>query len=95
VASDDSFGAFLWELNYDQYFYDKRFQLFHNNDGYLSLEDTNNWTINTRQGIRFPLYKGITATLQYSYDYDNDPSDDAEADYDSTLSFLLGYEFKN
>lgn len=95
MASDNSFGAVLWSLNYDQYFLNRRFQLFHLSDGYMSLEDAGNWIINTRQGIRFPLYKGITATLQYSYDFDNEPSPDARADYDSKLSFLLGYEYKN
>jgi putative salt-induced outer membrane protein YdiY len=94
-ASDNSFASVQWFTNYDQYFFNKLFQLFHHNDGYLSFEDSNNWVINTRQGIRFPLYKGFVATLQYSYDYDNEPSPDAIADYDSKLSFLLGYEFKN
>jgi putative salt-induced outer membrane protein YdiY len=94
-ASDDSFVSLQWIVNYDQYFYNKLFQLFHHSDGYLSLENIDNWIVNTRQGIRFPLYKGLKATLQYSYDYDNEPSADAEADYDSKLSLLLGYEFKN
>jgi len=95
VASDNDFTSFQWFANYDQYFFDKLFQLFHNNDGYLSIENSNNWIVNTRQGIRFPLYRSLTATIQYNYDYDNQPSPDANADYDSTLSFLLGYEFKN
>lgn len=94
-ASDNSFVSLQWIVNYDQYFYNKLFQLFHHSDGYLSLENTDNWIVNTRQGIRFPLYKGLKATLQYSYDYDNEPSVNAEADYDSKLSLLLGYEFKN
>jgi len=94
-ASDANFASVQWLVNYDQYFYDKRFQLFHNSDGYMSLENSDDWIINTRQGIRFPLYKGLTATLQYSYDYENRPSPDATADYDSKLSFLLGYEYKN
>ncbi len=95
VASDNSFGSILWGLNYDQYFFNRRFQLFHQSDGNMSLEDAGDWIINTRQGIRFPLYKGFIATLEYSYDYDNEPSPDAIADYDSKLSFLLGYEYKN
>jgi putative salt-induced outer membrane protein YdiY len=94
-AADVDFGAVLWGVNYDQYFYNKLFQLFHHSDGYLSLKNSDNWILNTRQGIRVPLYKGITATFQYSYDFDNEPSLDAEADYDSKLSLLLGYEFKN
>jgi len=94
-ASDGNFASVQWITDYDQYFYEKLFQLFHHNDGYMSLDNADNWIINTRQGIRIPLSRGITATLQYSYDYDNDPSPDADADYDSKLSFLIGYEYKN
>jgi putative salt-induced outer membrane protein YdiY len=94
-AVDDSFTVAQWVINYDQYFMSRLFQLFHLSDGYMSFENAGDWIINTRHGIRFPLYKGITATLQYSYDYDNEPSPDARADYDSKLSFLLGYEYRN
>ena len=61
----------------------------------MSFDDSSSWVINTRQRARFPIYKGITGTIQYRYDYNNEPSPDAKADYDSSLSFLLGYEFKN
>jgi len=94
-APNDSYSAAQLVVRYDQYFFDKFFQLFHDSNSHVSLEDSNNWVINTRQGVRFPIYKGITGTLQYNYDYDNEPSPDAKADYDSKFSFLLGYEFKN
>jgi putative salt-induced outer membrane protein YdiY len=94
-TGDDNFTVARWMANYDQYFFSKLFQLFHLSDGYTSLENSDDRIVTTRQGIRIPLYKGITATFQYSYDYDNEPSPDAAADYDSELSFLLGYEFKN
>jgi len=45
--------------------------------------------------LRFPLYKGLTATLQYNFDWDNQPSEDAETEEDRKFIFLLGYEFKN
>jgi putative salt-induced outer membrane protein YdiY len=92
---DDQFAAAKSHINYDQYFFNKSMQLFHNQTGYISLENANNWRIETRQGVRFPLHKGFIATLQYSYDYDHDPSANAEANYDSNFMFLLGYEFKN
>jgi putative salt-induced outer membrane protein YdiY len=94
-AEDKDFPAAQWIVRYDQYFFNRHVQLFHDNNGYWSLSDSNNWLIYTRQGFRLPLYKGLTATFQYNYDYDNDPSEDAEEKWDSKLLFLLGWQFKN
>jgi putative salt-induced outer membrane protein YdiY len=95
LANDEEYMAAQWIVHYEQSFYENFFQLFHHSDGYVSLEDSDNWIFNTRQGIRVPLYKGITLTLQYSYDFENIPSPDATTDYESELSLLVGYEFKN
>lgn len=95
VAEDDDYTAGQWSVNYDQYFFKKFVQLFHFSNGFVSLEDTNDWFYRTRTGLRFPVYKGFTATLQYNYDYDHQPSVDAEDEEDTKVIFLLGYEFKN
>jgi len=80
-------SASRWGFKYDQYFFDKFFQLFHASNGYLALDSSDNWVINTRQGIRSPIYKGFTGTILCSYDYNNDPPPEAKADHDSSLSF--------
>jgi putative salt-induced outer membrane protein YdiY len=95
VADDNDYAAGQWGVNYDQYFFKKFLQLFHNQTGVVSLDDSSDWFIKTRQGVRVPLYKGLTGTLQYNYDYDHNPSPDAKENYDAKLMFLLGYEFKN
>ncbi len=95
VAEDDEFSAAQWLIRYDQYFFNRIVQLFHDNNGYISLEDSNKWLINTSQGLRFPIYKGLRLTLQYDYDYDNQPSPEAISQWDSKLLFLLGYQFEN
>jgi len=95
VAEDDDYTAGQWSVNYDQYFFKKFVQLFHVSTGFVSFEDTNDWFYRTRTGLRFPVYKGLTATLQYNYDYDHQPSEDAEDEEDTKFIFLLGYEFKN
>ena len=92
VAEDDDYTAGQWSVNYDQYFFKKFVQLFHFSNGFVSLEDTNDWFYRTRTGLRFPVYKGFTATLQYNYDYDHQPSVDAEDEEDTKFIFLLGYE---
>jgi putative salt-induced outer membrane protein YdiY len=95
VAPDDEFPGAQWSIRYDQYFFDKRVQLFHSNNGYIDLEDSNKWLINTRQGLRFPLYKGLTTTLQYNYNYQNDSSSEAISEWDSKMMVLFGYQFGN
>jgi putative salt-induced outer membrane protein YdiY len=91
-AEDTNYAIAGWTISYDQYFFDKTFQLFHRQNGYIQGDDTDNWLIKTRQGIRFPVYKGFTTTFQYNYDYDNQPSAEADKKWDSKLMFLLGYE---
>jgi putative salt-induced outer membrane protein YdiY len=95
VADDNSYAAGQWNINYEQYFFNKFLQLFHNQTGYVSLDESSDWFVKTRQGVRFPLYKGLTGTLQYNYDYDHNPSPTAKEKYDTKFMFLLGYEFKN
>jgi putative salt-induced outer membrane protein YdiY len=95
LAEDKDYSAGQWEVKYDQYFFEKFVQLFHVNTGFISLENSNDWFIKTRTGLRFPLYKGLTATFQYNYDWDNQPSVSAETEEDTKFIFLLGYEFKN
>jgi len=95
VAQDKEFAAFQWVNRYDQFFFDKSLQLFHDNNGYCSLENSAEWLINTRQGIRLPLYKGLRLTVQYNYDYNNRPSPDAKSKWDSMFLLLLGYESEN
>jgi putative salt-induced outer membrane protein YdiY len=95
VADDDDFAGAQWLVQYDQFFFNRFVQLFHSNNGYISLNQGGNWLINTRQGLRFPLYKGFVTTLQYNYDYNNNPSPDAESKWDSKFLLLLGYQFSN
>ena len=95
VAEDDEFPGAQWTIQYDQYFFSKFVQLFHSNNGYISLDDASSWLINTRQGLRFPLYKGFVTTLQYNYDYNNNPSPSAISKWDSKFMLLLGYQFNN
>lgn len=94
-AKNQDFGVEQWVIRYDQYFFDKTFQLFHNQNGYFKTANSTNWLIKTRQGIRFPIHKGLTMTFQHNYEYDNEPSEDTDRKWDSKLMFLIGWEFKN
>jgi putative salt-induced outer membrane protein YdiY len=95
VADDEEFPGGQWQIQYDQYFFNKRLQLFHQNRGYISLEDADDWKIDTSQGVRIPLVKGFVSTFQYDYDYNHNPSPGAASKWDSKVMVLLGYEFSN
>jgi putative salt-induced outer membrane protein YdiY len=94
-ADDDDYSAGQWIFNYEQFFFDKFVELFHRQAGSVKLSETSKWLVRTRQGLRFPIYKGFTTTLQYNYDYNNDPSPEADKKWDSQLMFLLGWQFEN
>lgn len=95
LAEDKDFPAGQWALDFDRYLFRTRLQFFHSNKGYVSLENKEDWLVKSKTGLRFPLYSGFKATLQYEYEWDNEPASDAETEYDSTFMLLLGYEFKN
>jgi putative salt-induced outer membrane protein YdiY len=95
VADDNDYSAGQWSLKYDQFFFKKFVQLFHDSTGYIRIDNADDWFVKTRTGVRFPIYKGLTATLQYNYDWNNHPSADAQSKEDAKILFLLGYEFQN
>ncbi len=95
AAEDVVYTAGQWSVKYDQYFFNKFVQLFHINNGYISLENPDRWFLKTRTGLRFPLYKGFGATLQYNFDWNNQISTGAHTREDTKFIFMLGYEFKN
>jgi putative salt-induced outer membrane protein YdiY len=91
-AGDDSYPGGRWAINFEHYLFKKVVQLFHNQSGFVSLEDSDDIFVRTRTGLRFPFYKGFNLTAQYDYDWDNSvPADKDEADQRYILS--LGYKF--
>lgn len=94
-SENSAFAAVQWGVDYNQYFFGDAIQLFHRNSGFVRIDDFENWVIKTRQGIRHPIFQRFKATLQYDYDYNNQPSPDAETAWDWKLMFLLGYQFGN
>ncbi len=93
VDLDKSYTSGRWAVNYDQYFFDKAFQLFHFHEGFVSVEDTDDLFIKSRTGIRVPLFENINATLQYNVDWEKTPSPGREKT-DRTIMFTLGYSLE-
>jgi len=92
IAMDDDYAAGRWSLRYDQKFYKKRLQFFHNHEGLFDLDDTGNMNIYSQTGFRFPILSGMNASLQLNVDWDNQPVA-GTASTDRKLLFNLGYSW--
>jgi len=91
-TEDKDYLAYRWASNFDWFLYKDVVQFFHWNEAFMSSDDYDDIWVRTRTGLRFPLYKGLTWTVQYNYDWDNVPSEGQERT-DTTLLFTLGYQF--
>ncbi len=93
TISDENFISGRWAVSYDRYFHNRNFQFFHFHEGYGSFEDTNDWFIKSKTGLRIPLFTGFNASLQLNLDWDNDPPPGKKR-FDRALMFTLGYKFE-
>lgn len=87
----DYFAGY-WALDFDIWFFDKFFQVFHHNDIVYDFNDSDNWVIRTRTGIRIPMVLKLFASFQFNYEYDNQPAD-GKKNYDQSWNFGLGWAF--
>ena len=84
------YAAAYWAMDFDMWFFDRFFQVFHHNDGLYDFQDTSNWMVRSRTGVRIPLVLKFFATLQFNYDFDNNPADNRKKNDESYL-FKLGW----
>jgi putative salt-induced outer membrane protein YdiY len=91
-TDDSDYSSIRWALNFDHYLYKKIVQFFHWDEAFYSLDDSEDIWLRTRTGLRFPIYKGLTWTVQYNYDWERSPLPGKDK-ADTTLLFTLGYQF--
>ena len=89
--SEDDIAA-SWSLDYDQRFFEDSFQLFHNHDLAIPMDDTEAFLIETKTGLRVPVGKHLTGTAEVDFDWDNMPAAGVR-EQDTTYSVKLGYEW--
>ena len=87
-----TYFAGYWALDFDMWFFDKFFQIFHHNDILCDVEDSTNWKLRTRTGIRIPMVLKLFASFQLNYDYDNQPADGKKKNDQSGI-FGFGWAF--
>ncbi|MBW1779524.1 MAG: DUF481 domain-containing protein [Deltaproteobacteria bacterium] len=87
-----NYFAGYWALDFDMWFFDKFFQVYHHDDLVYDFGDSTNWTVRTRTGVRIPMVLKLFASFQFNYDYDNQPAD-GKKKYDQSWIFGLGWAF--
>ncbi|SMF17976.1 DUF481 domain-containing protein [Desulfovibrio gilichinskyi] len=81
-----------WGINFNWWVFTDHLNLFHNQMGFISLENSKHWIWQSQSGIMFPIVKRFFGAFQYNYDWTNDPVPGKKQD-DSRLMFNLGYSF--
>ena len=90
TQEDENYPAARWALKFDHYLFKTQIQFFHTDETYMNVQDTDNIFVRTQTGFRFPLVNRLNATLQYDYDWDNQPAPGLVKE-DRTLRATLGY----
>lgn len=87
---DDSYPALGWGVKYSQWVFGRRAEVFHEQEGFFNLTETDDITLRTSSGLRVPLTNALNTTLQLKVDFEGDPSPGRRST-DSTLMLGLGY----
>ncbi len=91
-AEDENFSAGRWAIDFNHLLWNSEVQFFHGHEGLVSIEDTNDLIIRSRTGLRMPIYKGLTSTIQVKWEWDNSPAEGQE-NSDTDYMFFIGYSF--
>ncbi|MDP2962216.1 MAG: DUF481 domain-containing protein [Sulfurimicrobium sp.] len=80
-----------WAIKYDQLLF-AGLTVFHQHEGLVSLENTEDMLLRTKTGLRFPLSRKLVGATQLNVDWDRLPPP-GKASTDRTFLFNLGYQW--
>jgi len=66
--------------------------VFHQHQGFPSLEKTKDWYVTSQQGLRMKIWGNFTTTFQFNWRYDNEPAPGTKKS-DRQYILALGYAF--
>jgi putative salt-induced outer membrane protein YdiY len=90
VAADENYPALGWGVKVLHKVSDGGAELFHDQEGFWNLSDTEQVTVRSRTGLRVPLMDRISGSLQLNVDWERDPAEGRKPT-DSTLLMGLTY----
>ncbi|GLS26822.1 DUF481 domain-containing protein [Marinibactrum halimedae] len=88
---DREFTSLSWSLNFD-YLLPFSTRFTHEHILLYSLEESEDWEVETRTGISIPIGGGMHSDFQLEYDYDNLPPEGTK-ESDRKVSIGIGYEW--
>ena len=89
---DRKYWGAAWFLDYDQFVWKKRLQLYHRQTGFQGIDYTGKFLWRSWTGVRVPLIAGLFGSVEYEIDYDSEPAVEAETT-DQTFKLKLGYKW--
>ncbi len=88
---DNHYAGGRWAIDYEHEWL-KWLGFYHNHEGFFSLENSDDITIRSSSGLKFPLNEYINAKLEANVDWSRSPAEGATGT-DKEYIFTLGYEF--
>lgn len=94
-AKDDDYAAGRWAADFDAFLVPGVLQIFHYHEGLVGLEDLGDhedFIFRSQTGAKVPIYRGLTASFQFNWEWNETPPPD-KGRTDRAYLFKLGYEF--
>ncbi len=92
MGEDDTHSTGRWGMSFSWPVV-SGIRIFHEHQGFPSLEDTTDYYINALQGVAFEVWKGLSLALQTIYKYDNAaPAGTGKSDFKALLT--IGYDLE-
>ncbi len=92
-ANDDEFVTARWAFRLDWEVVDGKVTIFHNHEGFPSLEHGKDIYIITHQGVRLTIWNGFFAAFSVQWRWDNTPAPGRRRS-DTLYLASLGYAFE-
>jgi len=92
TAPDDSYPAARWAVDVGHDLVIDQIELFHDHEGFLSIESSDDLLVRSRTGVRFHLFEGFVAAAQVNLDYDDSPAPGLEKE-DRRYLVNVGFEW--
>ncbi len=91
LASDRNNVTGRWAVNFNWPVL-PTLELFHQHQGYPSIEKKKDYYITSQQGLRWTMLENFISTLQYNWRYDNTPAPGTKKS-DKQILLTVGYAF--
>jgi putative salt-induced outer membrane protein YdiY len=87
-SDDQDYVAAHWALRFDHRLYEAwNLQVFHKQSLDLRIRETSNYIFKTETGLRLPIIDRLQTTLQFNFDRNSAPAEDADKnDYEYLLT---------